>query len=333
LLIEILKHGPTSLYKIESVEDAIKSGIGVEVDPKSIPMTKDAIHNACNNYVSYKHFLDPNYGGMSPGTDIFAEYSKAQVDIKQFSSGRSNQAAVSGYWGPEGTTETCILDYSDDDPFGYLLASLGDDVTSFQDHGNPPRGDGIPRWYGLRFDTRLDHLKAPISGGEDKPNTPTDVSQKSSVLSRLDSRDAQGADYETRRGIGIDRCDALCSSENRCIAYTFDKWNNVCFLKSNVDRLRVDAKSVSGFRDPALYALRPEPIEIQRRAKKGFPDVEYSTVELRSFDDCAQKCLLDKNCSGFNFHVSRNACGLIASPSEYVDNVEVDIGYKIQTPK
>jgi hypothetical protein len=147
------------------------------------------------------------------------------------------------------------------------------------------------------------------------------------------SRDMDGGDYHKQRGISLDQCGDLCKRNDRCQAYSYDAWNRYCFLKSSLNPLRLEPRSVTFVANGASVSQdEREPI-IQRRTQKAFPNDPYLQANAASYGDCAQRCLKDKRCEAFNFYQSARRCNLIEKPKEYSDDRGADVGIKVQGAK
>jgi hypothetical protein len=147
------------------------------------------------------------------------------------------------------------------------------------------------------------------------------------------SRDMEGGDYQRQHGISLDQCEDHCNRDSRCQAFSYDVWNRFCYLKSAINRLRLEPRSVTSVRSGITVAYdNGEPI-IQRRSQKAFPNDPYLQANAQNYEDCSQRCLKDKRCEAFNFHQLSRHCNLIEKPKEYSDARGTEIGIKVQIPK
>jgi PAN domain len=144
------------------------------------------------------------------------------------------------------------------------------------------------------------------------------------------SRDMVGGDYHKQRGISQDQCENLCKKDSRCRAYSYDVWNRFCFLKSSVNPLRLEPRSVTFVASGAAVTYDESEPVIQRRPQKAFPNESYLQANAQSYGDCSQRCLKDKRCEAFNFYQSSRRCNLIEKPKEYSDVWGAEIGIKVQ---
>jgi hypothetical protein len=110
-------------------------------------------------------------------------------------------------------------------------------------------------------------------------------------------------------------------------------WNRFCFLKSSINPLRLEPRSVT-LVPPGIAVSNDdrEPM-IQRRAQKAFPNEPYLQASAQSYGDCAQRCLKDQRCEAFNFYQLTRRCNLIEKPKEYSDARGAEVGIKVQGPR
>jgi hypothetical protein len=147
------------------------------------------------------------------------------------------------------------------------------------------------------------------------------------------SRDMDGGDYHKQRGISQDQCESLCKRDSRCRAYSYDVWNRYCFLKSSVNPLRLEPRSVTFVANGATITYDEREPVIQRRSQKAFPNEPYLQANAQNYGDCSQRCLKDKRCEAFNFYQSTRRCNLIEKPKEYSDDWGAEIGIKVQATR
>src|SRR5687768_16185179 len=55
-----------------------------------------------------------------------------------------------------------------------------------------------------------------------------------------------GADYDVRKGVDLDACQAACRDDAQCQSFTYNVAAGWCFLKSDVGELRAVEGAVSG---------------------------------------------------------------------------------------
>jgi hypothetical protein len=103
-------------------------------------------------------------------------------------------------------------------------------------------------------------------------------------------------------------------------------------LKDGVGPLRLEPKSVAGVVSTESTVLASGTLSIQTHKLKRFPNTGYQRLTVLSYDICAKACLSDGRCTAFNYESKERACVLIASPEEYADSKNSDIGIKEQSP-
>lgn len=127
------------------------------------------------------------------------------------------------------------------------------------------------------------------------------------------------------------QCERRCTQEERCVAYTFDEWNRVCFLKGAVGALLLNARSISGVLSNLEQPVRSsEPIIIEKFNKKSFIDTGFYEVRASSFEGCSALCLADDFCSVFTFMAKGSQCRLYERSGEYFDRKGSTSGAKRQ---
>ena len=146
-----------------------------------------------------------------------------------------------------------------------------------------------------------------------------------------ENQDVAGRDLARQKGLSQDACANWCEGEASCEAYTYDKWNDWCFLKGSVEGLRLEPKAISGIRP---YYSEPKrssrAVDMVRYRGKSFPGTGYETHRASNLDNCEQICRDDGHCMGFSFYASQNRCEAFASLSEYSTRSGVDSGVKTQ---
>jgi hypothetical protein len=150
----------------------------------------------------------------------------------------------------------------------------------------------------------------------------------------FENYDFIGADLRQLKDTDEYSCLKACKEEPLCSAYTLDKWNRWCFLKSAVTHMRFDPKNSSN-----LMGGTPQPTKlvspkvIERYRNKAFPGYGYLIRQSTSFDECAQGCEGEESCVAFTFKKKTQDCHLLEKALEYTSNFETDSGVKRQLPK
>lgn len=146
------------------------------------------------------------------------------------------------------------------------------------------------------------------------------------------NRDIDGRDYQVLRNQSQAGCESRCKSDVRCRAYTFNKWERVCFLKSSAKVARIEPRGISGVlaMEQIRTSLRPPTIE--RLRSRRFPSRPYRSQKAADYDGCARACAADQSCLGFNFAKADGSCALIATLDKTALDNGTDAGMKWQAP-
>ncbi|NNE23427.1 MAG: hypothetical protein HKN11_12540 [Rhizobiales bacterium] len=150
-----------------------------------------------------------------------------------------------------------------------------------------------------------------------------------------DSFDLIGGDLSNARGVrSVKACAGQCTKAARCAAFTYDKWNRWCFLKTSATQLRLEPKTVSGFLSRlAAPARLASNITLKHYRGKSFPYKGYKTLSSKSFEACGSVCLDEDRCVAFSFVKAGGDCKLLNSAGEYFSDSAVDSGVKRQVTK
>src|SRR5262245_48219486 len=147
-----------------------------------------------------------------------------------------------------------------------------------------------------------------------------------------DNRDPDGQDVRRINETTVEACALACIEEARCQAYSFDKWNRVCFLKTNVVALRLDPKSTTGVRQSLGKLPGIEtPARMEPYPKRFFPGDGYRSFAASSVGVCKSTCFEDLNCVAYTLRKFEKICTLFKSTGEYFRNENADSGIKTQS--
>jgi len=115
----------------------------------------------------------------------------------------------------------------------------------------------------------------------------------------------------TIKKIELSKCVAACGVDKSCQAYSFDKWNKWCFLKSKVSSLILEPSTISGMRKSGGGpSASSNAIRMDRRDGKSFQGTHVRDATPISPDLCEQACQQDKECLGFTFSKQKDGCRL-----------------------
>ncbi|MEZ0003215.1 protein kinase domain-containing protein [Sinorhizobium fredii] len=150
-------------------------------------------------------------------------------------------------------------------------------------------------------------------------------------FTRYINYDLVGETFNTLDVSDSSACEAACSDDNSCHAYTFDAWNRKCYLKNSFSTLQLNARSTSG-------TIRGMPAPIRSGAtvvfeyfnKKGFPGTGFVLRYSESREQCQAICSDYERCIAFNFRSSVSQCELFDQVGEYFTEPGTRAGAKRQ---
>lgn len=127
------------------------------------------------------------------------------------------------------------------------------------------------------------------------------------------------------------QCELACGNNQACNAYSFNKWNSVCFLKSEANLRFLDPSTISGLKGETY----PPPISdavvaMLRFRNKAFSGEPVSTDPQNRFEDCEASCEKSDSCIAFSFVKSESLCRIFEQAGEYTSDDGVDSGAKRQ---
>ena len=163
------------------------------------------------------------------------------------------------------------------------------------------------------------------------PEAEDEAEPSGTAFRSFDNFDIEGGDFRTLRDVDAGDCLAACRADERCRAFTFNKWNHRCFLKERLSELRLEPSSITGLRSnvPAPPRLRSE-ITMTPYRNRLFPGAAYATRRTDSFGTCEALCAEDPKCAVFSFLKASRECRLLARAREYVPDERADSGAKRQ---
>jgi hypothetical protein len=145
------------------------------------------------------------------------------------------------------------------------------------------------------------------------------------------NRDIEGYDIGILKNADMPGCVLACQANHQCRAFTFDKWNRYCFLKSDITVLSLNPRSITGI--PGTVAAPPMSagaIVMEHYRGRAFPGSGYRTL-TGQLDTCETACRNDPACVAYTFQKS-GTCHLFDVTGEYFPDALADSGGKVQTP-
>lgn len=177
-------------------------------------------------------------------------------------------------------------------------------------------------------------LEANVSAqnqAEPGKSLPAAAPQKLTSYRVYDNRDIVSDKVAKLRDYDQQACIAACRKKESCKAYTYDKWNRVCYLKSAIGDFKLNPRSSSGVREDMRMPKAPAgEITMERYPSKAFPGAGYKSVRSDGPDVCEDNCRADDACVAFTFRLDEGACHLFKTTGEYFSNQLADSGGKRQ---
>lgn len=205
------------------------------------------------------------------------------------------------------------------------------------------------REYPLRHERReaigrgwRDATGLPVDGLDEFDNPALRAKRHTLVLSKFNlkqNRDIFGADLAATNGVpGIPStsytaCADKCRGDDKCAAFSFDKWNGWCFLKSAAATTVLDPKSVTGIKKTKSAPAAPgTAFKFSVARNRSFPDAPWDEVPAADRKTCQCMCGNSKRCVAFTFvepsAAAPNNCKFFSQSDGYFEAAGAVSGYK-----
>ena len=146
-----------------------------------------------------------------------------------------------------------------------------------------------------------------------------------------DNLDIESKDVTKLKIADLQNCSSACRQKEGCKAYTFDKWNRVCYLKYNLGTLKLNPRSLSGIRaDVSAPPNSAAKIIIEHYHMKAFPGQGYNDSKVDRPETCELYCMHDKVCVVYTFYFNQMLCRMFSSAGEYFSDNASESGGKRQ---
>lgn len=214
---------------------------------------------------------------------------------------------------------------------GYLLKMAG--ATRFQatasltespsdgNHDYPPRHE---RWLSV-----IDGWQDAEEEEKIKPDQ-TAVNSVVEKFSIRDSSDIEGGDLGLKLiNMSQDACAISCLQRNKCVGYSYNKWDSECFLKRTLRRTLLQPNSVVGVIKqlglPAQQTFAPnyKPSRLKRpKLQFAVKDSRQKTEVIKdTFQDCLTDCEKpNSGCLAFTYIAATKSCSLFKTVDSYASN-------------
>jgi hypothetical protein len=141
--------------------------------------------------------------------------------------------------------------------------------------------------------------------------------------------DIKGGDFTDGSGsvrvakMSSAECLTACRANGVCVAFSYDKWNGVCFLKKSLNALRLDPHSDTSIRSdqthPGFASDTKHFCPYNNNTLTG--DISQR-FRGQSTSDCEQACQSDNTCVAYTFSRDDKSCSLFRSVSNRQSNAE-----------
>jgi ATP-dependent protease ClpP protease subunit len=103
-------------------------------------------------------------------------------------------------------------------------------------------------------------------------------------------------------------CEARCQKEPGCRAYTFNKRNSACFLKTSAEVMYRNLGALSGFEAALENGLKQSPFVIEESTD--YAGGDFQELGKTTFGECLQACEGHPGCMAFSYVGRRKQCWL-----------------------
>lgn len=146
------------------------------------------------------------------------------------------------------------------------------------------------------------------------------------------NNDLFGHDLDQSVATSMAQCEGFCRANLECKAFTFNEWNQKCFLKSGINELRLEPRARTG-----VLTSEPQPsyrdAQIVMEYYRGYIITGSQLGGRRSAssrDQCESQCWNSDQCVAFSFVRAQRQCRLYDQASNRFPQNGVESGAKIQ---
>jgi hypothetical protein len=173
--------------------------------------------------------------------------------------------------------------------------------------GSPPQGLYVlTRIQAQRLGVEV----GPYEAGEITASTDATRAPAPAPITRLPQVDLYGRNLPDMpvEAANADQCQALCTANEGCTAFTFNTARSACFLKASAEIAITHPAAVSGYRNGSEKDLRHADLTVQEATDYPGNDIEHESAT--SFDACLISCSEESSCKAFTYVISRHECWL-----------------------
>lgn len=334
LLPEMLQKEPNEFASVDKIEDALVWGIDM-VGMSDPPFDRNAtLCNICRNYETAESQIRGNERTCEDAKQS-VKGNKVTFSLDAFDSEGTSICHVKGML-TNGRLHATLLQMAP-----YDETPKASDYASVKSWYGYDAQTSIASVAGKSLDTDSDGDPPPVADTPAPETTtpqasleiekPKGTPRKDTGFQKFNNTDIAGKVISSMKGGSLDACLAGCGSDDQCLAYTYDRWNRWCFMKSAATGRSVSAKAVSGVRTslktPPSASAR---VEIRRYRGKAFPGRGYRSAATGSSQACEAICGSDAQCTAYTYREKGGKCELYKSADEYQSDSAALSGAKFQ---
>ncbi|WP_194390206.1 TIR domain-containing protein [Bradyrhizobium sp. CCBAU 51765] len=152
----------------------------------------------------------------------------------------------------------------------------------------------------------------------------------------IDGQDIVAPDGQVGiRSSDVNACAVQCDGNPSCAAFSFDRWNKMCFLKKTIVTSLLEPRSAIGVKKPSALPNRSTlPVQLRTVYKHRFLAQPIAAENVSDLKACQALCFNDRRCVAFSFlkggGQARN-CQIFDNVQDaYMDDPSADSGWKEQ---
>jgi len=174
--------------------------------------------------------------------------------------------------------------------------------------------------------------RAPTAGFEESApdEVPSDTVARN--FKSYPNYDLFGSDLSDSPASSMAQCESLCRENGECRAFTFNEWNQKCFLKSGSGSLRLEPRARTGvLTDDRQPSYRDAQVVMEYY--RGYTITGSQVGGARSSssrDSCESMCWDSDQCIAFSFLRAQKQCRMYNQATNRFAKSGVDSGAKIQ---
>lgn len=174
--------------------------------------------------------------------------------------------------------------------------------------------------------------RAPTAGFEETEPDEVPSDSVARNFKTYPNYDLFGFDLSDSPASSMEQCETLCRENGECRAYTFNEWNQKCFLKSGSGNLRLEPRARTGVLTEDQQP-RYRDAQVVMEYYRGYTITGNQVGTTRSSssrDSCESMCWDSDQCIAFSFLRAQKQCRMYDYATNRFAKSGVDSGAKIQ---